>query len=247
MKKSLLISVLLSTVLVSNASAAWGKMNQTQDISIGGQIGLFGIGINAKYKIDDKFGVRAGFDRFTLDSDTIKDLIDTEKTTSKEIELDSAELKIQDFNALVDWHPWGGSFRTSAGLFVNSSEITGTFKPSDQATFEFEGYTFSAKEVGSIDVLTDFDPVAPYIGIGGDTSFDKDKGFGFTWDLGVVIQGSPTIKYTPHYNSQLNDSRLATVKKELEVAMDKAKKTAQDDLDDLKVLPYYSIGFNYKF
>ncbi len=230
MKKNILVSVILSTVLVSNASA------EAKNISIGASLGgisAIGIGANVKYKIDQKFGVRAGFDLFSVSDVDIED-------EELDYEFDA---KIQDFTFLLDWHPWGGSFRTSAGIIINNSELDGKLTPSSNLDFEIQGYKFEAKDVGSIDTFADFDPVAPYIGIGGDTSFAKDKGFGFTYDIGIIFQGSAKIDYTPHYTV----AAPQTLKDNLNERLEKEKKSLQDELDKYEILPYIAIGFNYKF
>ncbi len=237
--RKILSSTLLLSLMVSNVMA--NEMPATSNVSIGASIGDFGFGGNVKYKINDQFGIRAGFDMFTLDNDTINDLL-ADEDSLKDIDIDDAKLKIQDFNFLVDWHPWSGNFRTSFGLIVNNSDLTGTLTPKS-VTYTFSGYTFDTKDVGSIDITTDFDPVAPYLGIGGDTSFDKDSGWGFTYDLGVIFQGAAKVSYKPHYSANVTED----VKKEMNEAIEKEKISIQDDLDDVKVLPYYSIGFNYKF
>lgn len=260
MKKSILMSTILSAVLVSNLSAEWGKMNQTQNISIGAQLGGvagIGIGANAKYKIDQKFGVRAGFDTFSVSDVEIED----EEVTYN---FDAA---VQDIHMLVDWHPWSGSFRTSAGVIVNNSELDGELTPTaaqgQEITFDFEGrapLTYKLEDLGSVSTFADFDPVAPYIGIGWDTSFGKNSGFGFTFDVGIAFQGSMQTDYRINFGEDLDlnnipegktkeeiERRQQEIKDELGAELDKQMVTLQDELDKYEILPYVSIGFNYKF
>jgi hypothetical protein len=242
MKKSLVMSLVSVVVLVSQVNAdnqvVWNtsKGSFQDDISIGAQLGGIagvGLGLNVKYKIDDQFGVRAGFDMFSVSDVDVED---------EEVDY-KFDAKIQDFSMLIDWHPWCGSFRTSAGLIINSSELDGVLTPSSNLDFEIQGQKFYAKDIGSIDTLADFDPVAPYIGIGGDTSFAKDKGWGFTYDLGVIFQGAAKVNYTPHYT----DLAPEYIKKDLNKQLEIEKKSLQDELDQYEILPYVSIGFNYKF
>ncbi len=92
---------------------------------------------------------------------------------------------------------------------------------------------------------------------GWDTSFDKIKGFGFTFDLGVIYQGAAKVDYSVHYkelpktgnesvDKVAEDARqelIQNINKDLE----KEKVSLQDELDKYEFLPYISIGFNYKF
>jgi len=206
---------------------------ESQQLAVGAQVGVFGVGLNIKDKMSDTIGVRAGFDMFSISGmDLGDDKVDYDVDAS-----------IQNYSLLVDWHPWKGSFRTSAGLVLNNSKIDGVITPSKNLDFEIQGHKFEAKDVGSIDTLVDFDSIAPYIGIGGDTSFNKKQGFGFTYDLGIIFQGSAKIGYTPHFT----DSAPQAIKDDLTERLEVEKKSLQDDLDNYKILPYVSIGFNYKF
>jgi cold shock CspA family protein len=266
MKKSLLVTVLVSTVLASNLSAKWGQLEDSQNISVGAQLGgLAGVGIGAqlKYKIDSKFGVRAGFETISVNDVEIED---------EEVKY-NFDATVQDLNLLIDWHPWEGSFRTTAGLLINNSDLDGDLTPAvangQNIEFEFEGkkYKYAANELGSIHTTADFDPVAPYVGIGWDTSFNKDKGFGFTFDVGVAFTGSMKADYSLKYGEALDVDKATAnltgatkeqatkeilakqkeIKDELGKELDKEMITLQDELDQYDILPYISIGFNCKF
>ncbi len=265
MKKTIFKSTLLSAILLPVVAVAG------ENISIGTQVGIFGIGANAKYKIDDQFGVRAGFDMFS-----IKDYEVTEDEVKYNFDVD-----LQDIMLIADWHPWNGSFRTSGGVIVNNSSMDGDIVPNIQGNtidFTFNGtdYSYQTDELGSISTLAEFDPVAPYVGIGWDTSFDKDSGFGFTFDFGLAFQGSIKTSYKLNYGDALDidkeierqtadipdspaktaqieqikadiNNRKSVIENELKAEIDKEMKTLQDTLDKYQIMPYISIGFNYKF
>jgi outer membrane protein W len=257
MKLKFLGSLVAGVMLLSAASHA-------ENISVGANVGLFGIGGNIKYKTNNQMGVRVGFDMF--------------KVNDVEIEDDEVkyifDAKVQDITLLADWHPWKGSFRTSMGLLINNSELDGDITPNskvgDTIEFDFNGkhYEYKTNELGSIHTTADFDPVAPYVGIGWDTSFNKDKGFGFTFDLGIAFQGSMNTDYSLKFGDSLDidketadmpdgpvkeaaiariKSKQKEIKDELETELDKEMKTLQDELDKYEIMPYISIGFNYKF
>jgi hypothetical protein len=274
--KKILLSSLVSVVITSTLMA-----NDSDSVydgtSVGGQISLFGAGLNVKGKFGDSFGVRAGFDKYTQ-----KDIdVNVDDAGDAEVKY-IFDADMQDFLLVGDYHPWQGSFRMSGGMIINGTKFDGNIIPNSKnnqdISFEFNDktYTYKADELGIIHTKVDWDPVAPYVGLGWDTSFDKKSGWGFTCDLGVAFQGSATASYDLEYGKALDiDARIAQETKdlpdgsekeakiteikqevnsrkseidgEIKKELDKEMKDLQDDLDDLKILPYVSIGVNYKF
>jgi hypothetical protein len=241
MKRKILNISLLSALILPIYAVAG------ENVSVGAQAGIFGIGANAKYKINDQVGVRAGFDMISIDDYEVED---------DEVKY-NFDLKLQDFMVVGDYHPWKGSFKTTAGVIVNSSSLDGEITPAQSQEFEFQGHTYSTNDIAKINTKVDFDPVAPYFGIGWDTSFDKDKGFGFTFDIGVIYQGAAEVDYSVHYK-ELTKTGNATVDQAAEAAretliqninkdLEEEKVSLQEELDKYEWLPYISIGVNYKF
>ncbi len=239
MKKILLSSVLL----VSIASADFNAF-KNQGLTAGAQIGIFGLGLNVKDKMNDYLGVRASFDMLTINDYEVTD----EDTKTKY----NFDLKLQDFMLVGDYHPWKGSFKTTAGVIMNKSSLDGEVTPSESLSFEFQGNTYSTDDIAKVNTKADFDPIAPYIGIGWDTSFAKKKGFGFTFDLGIIFQGSAEVDYSVHYKELVNPTAIeAEIREKLindiNKDLEKEKISLQEELDKFEILPYVSIGFNYKF
>lgn len=266
MKRNLVLSTIVGTMLLSSSVFAG------ENTSIGVKFGTFGIGADVKYKFNEQLAARAGFDMYSINDIKIED----EEVTY------NFDVKLRDMYALADWHPWKGSFRTSTGLFINSSNVDGTITPSiaagEKIEFDFNGkhYEYNTEELGSISTIADFDPVAPYLGFGWDTSFGKEKGWGFTFDVGVVFQGSMSTSYSLNFgdaldidkeieketahlpNGAIKDAKIAEIKenvankradikRELTAELDKEMGTLQDELDKYKILPIVAIGVNYKF
>jgi len=238
--KKVFTATTISLILASGLSATEGFDN----ISVGSQVGIFGLGANVKYKINEQFGVKAGFDMFSVSDYEVED----EETYTKY----NFDLKLQDFMIIGDYHPWKGSFKTSAGIIVNSSSLDGEVTPSLSQEFKFQDRTYSTDDIAKVNTKADFDPVAPYVGIGWDTSFNKEKGFGFTFDIGVIFQGSAQIDYNVDYKELINptpEEELARdiIINDINKDLEKEKISLQKELDKYELLPYISIGFNYKF
>ncbi len=248
MKKILLSSLLVTSLFAENRL----YMAET---SIGGQISLYGIGLNAKIKVNDYLGLRAGFDKFKKNDINIDVKGDGDIDTNYNFDLD-----LQDFLLVGDYHPWKSPFRFSGGMVVNGSNLDGVITPvvrdGKDVEFEFNGHKYSTKEVGSVNTKVDWDPVAPYIGIGYDSTFNKKDTWGWTFDLGLSFQGSAKATYKVNYGASLQDNpndtaiekeAKAQTRAEIKQDLDREMNSLQKDLDDYKILPYISLGINYKF
>ena len=185
---------LLTTMMISPLAQA-----ETTGFSAGVQGGVYGFGANFKGKFSDYLGVKVGYDTHTY-----KDIeVEEEDVTY------NFDVQTKATLATADIHPYANSFALRVGAIINDSNMIGDIKPksvSDTIKFEFNGtpYEYSVDELGSIQTLTDFDPVAPYVGIGWDTSWNKESGFGFTFDLGASRQGAARVSYKLQYGTALD-------------------------------------------
>lgn len=254
MKRKLLVSTLLATLLATNATAEYhdksfmGLLMYSYDgTSVGGQAGLFGLGLNFQGKFSKTIGLKVGFDTYTYND---YEIVDDQVKYNFDVET-------QDFLATVDWHPYAGSFKTSAGVIINNSNLVGTITPTTSTSFVFNNVTYSTDDIAKVDTSAEFDPVAPYLGIGWDTSWTKKNGFGFTFDLGVIYQGSASVDYTVKYKAVPKTGNPAvdaaatnareTLINEIDSNLAAEKKSLQTELDKYEFLPYIAIGVNYKF
>jgi len=231
MKKVLFSSIVIAFLSVNS----YAEFN-INDTSLGADIGTTGVGITAVKKIkgyNDKWGIRLGYHQYS------KNYTTTDDNTDYDFDLD-----LQDFQIMADYHPWNTAFKITFGALYNGTDLSGNIKPSG-TTIVVEGVSYNINQVGSVDTKVDFDNnIAPYLGIGWDTSFYKPhNSWGFTFNLGVAYTGSAKVSYTPHYGSAID----AATKAQLENDLEDARISLQNDLDDYKYLPFISIGFNYKF
>ena len=229
MKKIVLSIGVISLLAVSSLNAQVDFSNT----SVGGDIGTTGIGITGVKKLkgyDDKWGVRVGYHQFSKSFNT----------TDNEADYDF-DLDLQDFQLMADYHPWNTSFKVTFGALYNGTEFDGKITPKGGTTITIGGTPYTTGELGGVKTKVKFDnTIAPYIGIGWDTSFYKPKNsWGFTFNLGVAYTGSAKVSYTADYGS--------VAKSEIDAKLEIEKASLQDDLDKYKYLPYLSIGFNYKF
>lgn len=138
---------------------------------------------------------------------------------------------------LVDWYPFGGSFRISGGVLFNGSDIQ--LEARSGQSIEIDGTTYSAAEIGTLRGDVEYRSVAPYIGIGWGNQLDEGGHWGLATDLGVAFTGSPGIDLSatgPIASDPTFRARLAGEEKDI-----------QDELDVFRIYPILSISLFYRF
>lgn len=182
------------------------------------RISTLGAGLEVAKGFTSNFGVRAGFNYFSYAYDA------TESDVSYDL-----ELELKSFAMFADWHPFKGAFRLSGGLIINGNGLTGNSKPTAPVNIGGADYT-----VNSIDLDISYNTLAPYVGLGWDTTFGDNDNWGFAFDLGLIYSGSPVAAITTD----------AIVPK---ADVEKEEEELQNDLDTLKWWPVISAGLVYQF
>lgn len=232
--KKLLVGFSMVTILAITSANAQVNLS---DISVGGDIGTTGIGVIGVKKLNDQWGLRVGFHKYSY-SKVIND---------DDVKYDF-DLDLQDFQIMADYYPWKTSFKLTGGILVNGIELDGKISPNNGVNFEFGGNTYTTADISTANTTVDFDrALAPYLGLGWDTAFYK-KGWGFAFNAGVIFAGSATVDYSVDYTAAAQAAPgFATLKSDVERDLAIEKASLEDDLDSLKYMPYISLGFNYKF
>jgi len=191
------------------------------DMALSAKLGTLGLGVEGTFGLTEQFNARLGFNRYDYDrSETISD-----------IDYD-LNLEWRSISLLADWHPFGNSFRFTAGLMNNGNEVTG----SSSSTGLTIGDTFYPG-IG-LDTKLDFDTTAPYLGVGWGNALAADKGWGFNVDLGIMYQGSGNVTLTP-------TGPGASLVDPNDIALEEQK--FEDDIRNYKYYPVFSFGVSYKF
>ncbi len=196
-----------------------------QDHAVAARIGVNGLGVEYTHAVNDRIGVRAGLNGSSLGFDAEESGIDYEF----DFEFDSLYLG-------VDFHPLATPLRLSLGLLRNDNELTALSRVSENVTVG--GTTYTPEEVGTLRGAVTFDDTATYAGVGWDWSRDG-RGFGVSFDLGVLSQGEPGVRLTADgglASDPMFDDDIEAEERELEAS-----------LGDFDVVPYASLGFGFRF
>lgn len=199
---------------------------QAAGIGIGVKAGTLGAGVEASVSLVPSLNLRLGANKFTYDfTDTLDDI-----RYDSEFDLDSQSL-------ILDWHPFGGSFRLSAGVFRNRNQFNIAGTATTGATI---GNTFySATDIGGISGTVSFDESASYAGIGWGNAVGKNKRFGFTVDLGVLFQNSPDVT--------LSTTGTLAGLPGFEADLRQEETNVEADIEDFEAYPVISFGFSFRF
>jgi len=112
-------------------------------------------------------------------------------------------------------------------------------RPRAGTTYDINGVSYSAAQVGNLRGNVDFNSIAPYLGIGWGNPFGSGGNWSFSCDLGVVFQGSPNVSLAA--DGQFADDPAFQANLEAE------RRDLEDELDSYKYYPVVSLGVTYRF
>ena len=211
-------------VLLGAASA------QAADVGIYGTAGTLGLGGGIAANFGSHLGARLGYTTYEYDVDDVEE---------SDLVLNGTE-EIGGAQALLDWYPFGGGFRISAGA-VQNAEVNARAVPV-QDTFTFDGVTYSSADVGEARGTAKFDSFAPYLGLGFGRALSQDGRLAFTADVGIAFTGAADVNLTVECAAQAEVlcQQLAD-----DVAGEEA--LLREDAKDYEYWPVLSLGLSFRF
>ncbi|MFC1762930.1 hypothetical protein ACFL6U_12735 [Planctomycetota bacterium] len=216
-QKSRTIGILVFVLFVLDHTSFAGGF------SLAPKLGTTGVGADVVYRINNHFYTRIGGAAARL-----KPSFDFDGHEAQ------SNIKLETFNALLDWHVGKSPFRISTGIYYNLNKYDFSLTPDDDIDIGDGSYT--PAEVGTFNAnLRYSDKLAPYLGIGYNSAFKSGTRWGFCSDLGVFYSGAPKVDLSTT-GSGVSDSDL-----------NKEESEIQENLDNLKVYLVLNLGFYYRF
>lgn len=211
-----------STLLISCLGAS---CLMAQDVSIGLVGSTLGGGVEATTSLTNNLNVRGLVTGFNY----------SKSTTESDISYDG-DLKMLGAGAMLDYYPFESGVRLSVGGIYNGTKLSLTGTPASGSTYEINGITYSAAEVGTLTGKVEYGKVMPYIGIG---FANPLKGSAFTvgMDIGALF-GTPETSLEAT-GAAANPALAADIEQERQ----ELKKSA----GDLTAYPYIAISLSYRF
>ena len=197
-----------------------------QEVSIGARLSTLGFGAEAGVKVLDRAGVRVGLNALSLSVDAEEEGNDYE-----------FDIGLLTQSLLADFYFSRIGFRATAGVFANRNEVDMTAESQDG--FELGDTVYPPDQVGTVAGGIDFDDINPYVGLGIDTSFGRDRGLGFVAELGALFQGSPKLTLSA-------DGPIAS-DPGFQAELESERESIEDDMSAYSVYPVVALGISYRF
>ncbi len=224
MKPAFVAVSLLAVLLASGAAGA-------TDLALTADLGTTGIGLHMSLPLQKNLNARLGFNTLNY----------SYSGNTSNVDYDF-KLKLNTIDALVDYFPSEGSFRLTGGLTYNSSKINAVGKSNASGTFILNGNAYTSADAGQLNGKIDFRKIAPYLGIGWGNALQKETGWGFSADAGVLFLGSPNTSLTS--SGCTAPSSLCS---QLNSDLDAENSRLRDKANDLKLYPVLRVGASYRF
>lgn len=230
---------LVQTVALGASLLLIPVLGTAGNLGVAGKISSLGYGLEADYVLSDKFSVRGQYNTLDYDDTFKEDDIDYEGT-----------LDLSSFGVLLDWHPFGGAFRVTAGGFNVDNEIRGVSTASGTYEIGDEEYTVGPNDNFRADALITLgDGFKPYLGLGWGHSPANQGGLLLSFDIGVLLQDSPDVDLqvtgsaTDPFGNPVDFSSDPTLQAEVQKEEDNLK----DDLKGFDLYPVVSFGIGWRF
>ena len=206
-------------------------------VAITGKAGTLGIGAELSLGLTPQLDGRLGVNGFSY-SDPNRE--------ASNIEYD-ADARLRTATALLDWHPGGRGFRLTGGAVWNGTRVDGHSRPSASGTYEIGGVQVPVAIVQRLDARADFNPVAPYAGLGWGNPIHSARRAGFALDLGVIFQGRADVKLTPVIPQSSPINTTPGAREALDILLSREEQDLEDEASDYDLYPVVSLGFWYRF
>lgn len=197
------------------------------DFAIGARAATTGLGADVTMRATPRLNLRASASAFNY----------TYSDTYDDVAYD-AELDLKSAGLLLDFHPFRGAFRISAGMYANGTDISLSGAPTQNV--QIGGQTFTPAQVGNITGTVEFPSTAPYLGIGWGNAVGERNKFGVNLELGVLFQGSADVELQSNGGTLSNNPVLTN-------QIEAEEQAIENDLSDFKLYPVVAVGVTYSF
>jgi hypothetical protein len=223
-KNYLAAFALLFASVASTASA---------EVGMGVRVGPFtGVGADLDIGLTESLNLRLGYNWLGYD----RELEDTDVTYD-------AELEVNSFSAMLDWHVFGGGFRLSAGAFSSGPTMAVVGTPTN-GTYDIGDNTYTAAQIGDLRGEIEVgDSISPYFGIGyGNVAKGKSR-VTFLFDLGVIYTDTPVVSLTARCGTGLSPTQCQQLQNDVQ----KEIAEIEEDAKDFEFYPVINIGIGIRF
>lgn len=172
-----------AVVLAAGPAIAADEKDDGASFGVSVEASTLGAGLSIGLPVGERFNVRGVYHAFKYDAGEIED--GSGATYEPELDLNTT-------GVVADWHPFQGAFRLTAGFMSNGNKINLSGRPTGN-TYRVGQCEFESNPADPMRVegAVEFASSAPYLGIGWGGNFNGGSGFFATFDVGVMMSGSP--------------------------------------------------------
>lgn len=212
--------------------AAGGAQAQDGRFALGANVGTTGLGVEAQFMISPKVTLRGGFDSLQFDEEVEGDGI-----------LYDGELDFSTGGVFLDLHPTGGAFFLSGGAYFGERSLGVSGTPEPGTTVEIGDDTFTAAQIGTLQGDLDFGGTAPFIGLGWNNTFTRERRVGFKFLVGAAFGSDPDATLVRVGGTALSPADQARLDAELTAE----ELEIEEEADGFKAFPVVQLGLAVRF
>lgn len=207
----------MNRLVIAIALAGMAASTQAASFGVVPQAGLAGIGATVQWGFTPYLAMSAGYTALDY---SVKDVKTDEATYN-------GDLSLRNPQAFLNWAPFGGHFRLSAGVV------------SQQSQFDLIATDVSDPRIQSVRIEGDFaQSIAPALTFGWETPLER-KGLGYHFSAGAMYAGKPNVSADIRCNSGTTDATCFGLERDEE-------RKIEDELKKYKVLPILQAGLIYR-
>ncbi len=217
--------LLAGLALAALVAATPALAAETSIWAVGVSGGTLGFGPELAYRFGPHLGVRANAGLFSYGTNDTYDSIAY-----------NVDLKLNSIGGLLDWYPFGGGFRLSAGARLNNNEVRLAGTPA--TAVQIGPTTYTPAQVGTLTGTITGQDLAPTLtlGYGGQLA----KGFTMGVEVGAMLQGSPKLQ-------NLQASGLLAQNPSLQTDLKAEALAIENDASQFKIWPVLQLHVLYRF
>ncbi len=230
--------------------ASIGLPAQAAPVALGFRSGTLGLyGVEATLGLSDRLDLRVPLSLLDFSYDDRQDGVDYD-----------GKLRLRSLGGQIDLHPFKSSFYLTAGIFANGNRLhLRASDPSGQEEYRIGDsdrvYTSDPSDPLKLSGRARFRSAAPLLGLGWGNAMQGDSNVYFRFELGALLQGSPTVslKASGSAIDQQSGLSFSTTGNGLpaqifQAQLDEERQSLEHDIGDIiKVYPSLTLAFGLRF
>lgn len=242
--KKLSITICSVTMLMLSSSTAFAD---SLGLGISAKGSTLGPGIELDYRINENFNLRVQANGYNYSDDLNEDGIDY-----------AGEIDLSTTGVLVDWRPFSGTFRATAGIYANGNKLSAIATDNGGDIYEIgdASYRSANNDPFSLDANIELGKsTAGYLGLGWGNALAS--GWMFSFELGVLFTGKPDVALAASGSAIVSEQGISQqfsvtdssnpLVQELNNNLRLEEANLENDISEFELYPVIALGVGYRF